>query len=77
MQTRTESLIESALNTAVGLLLSVAVQSVVFPWFGWNPELHQNFAIAGIFTLVSVARNYAMRRFGARWITRAARRAAA
>lgn len=73
IQTRAESLIESMLSTAVGFGVGLVAQIVVFPWFGMDVTFEQNIGIAAIFTGVSVARGYVMRRFGQRWITKAAR----
>jgi len=64
MQTRTESLIENAVNVLSGLLLSAfVVQPLVFPIFDVNLAVSQNVTIAVIFTIVSIARGYIWRRY--------------
>ena len=62
MQTRTMSMIEAALNTASGFLLSVLTTAIVFPMFGFPVTVGQNVSIVGIFTAVSVVRSYVWRR---------------
>jgi hypothetical protein len=44
------------------LWVAVATQLLVFPWFGLPARLVENLAIGGIFTVVSMARSYALRR---------------
>ena len=61
-QTRLMSLIEAIANVAVGYGVAVATQLVVFPWFGLPARITDALAIGGIFTLVSLARSYALRR---------------
>ena len=63
MQTRTQSLIESAINVAIGYSVALAAQIVVFPMFGINIKMSDNLLIGAIFTAVSIARSYAVRRF--------------
>jgi hypothetical protein len=67
MQTRRMSLIEAAANVAVGYLIAVATQLLVFPLFGLGVGLGQNLTIGAIFTTVSLARSYALRRLFERW----------
>jgi len=61
-QSRRMSLIESCANVAVGYLVALAAQLVVFPALGIAVSLGQNLLIGLIFTGVSIARSYAMRR---------------
>jgi hypothetical protein len=56
------SFIEAVTNTAVGYLLAVAVQLVAFPLFGLEVGLSENLAIAVLFTAVSIARSFTLRR---------------
>jgi hypothetical protein len=62
-QSRRMSLAESLSNIAIGYVVAVSAQSVVFPWFGINTPLRDNLAIGGIFTAISMVRSYALRRF--------------
>ena len=61
-QSRRVSLVEAITNVAVGYVLAVITQIVVFPWFGIHPSLGENFAIGSIFTGISLLRSYTLRR---------------
>jgi len=61
-QSRRLSLVEAITNVAVGYVLAVLTQIVVFPWFGIHPSLGENLAIGSIFTGISLLRSYALRR---------------
>lgn len=63
-QTRIESLLEACVNTFIGFWLSFMVwQWIVAPLMGIPVTIASNLIITGIFTAVSVARGYVMRRF--------------
>ena len=62
MQTRLMSLIESVANIVVGYGVAVITQLLVFPLFGLAASLSDNLVIGLIFTIVSLARSYALRR---------------
>lgn len=66
-QSRRMSLIEAVTNVAVGYVLAVTTQIVVFPWFGLHPSLGENLALGGIFVCISLLRSYALRRLFERW----------
>lgn len=68
-QSRKASLLEAATNVAVGYGLAVATQVVVFPLFGIHISLQADLAIGLIFTVVSLARSYALRRIFERFIS--------
>ena len=61
-QSRRLSLIEAVTNVAVGYVLAVITQIVVFPWFGIHPSLGENLALGLVFTVMSLVRGYALRR---------------
>lgn len=63
MQSKTESLIESLLNTATGFLLSLVLVNVVLPLYGFPVKTGQSLEIVTIFTVASVGRSYLWRRF--------------
>lgn len=75
-QTRLGSLIEACINTAIGFVLSIALSLVVYPMFGHAFTLAQNFWITVIFTVASIARSYAVRRWANNRIHMAAQRLA-
>jgi hypothetical protein len=61
-QSRLMSLVEAVANVVVGPILAVATQIVVFPVLGLQASLGQNVRLALIFTGVSLARSYLLRR---------------
>jgi uncharacterized protein (DUF2062 family) len=61
-QSRIMSLVESISNVAVGYGVAVGTQILIFPAFGLNTTLAQNLTLGGVFTIVSLARSYALRR---------------
>jgi len=63
MQTKKQSFIESASNTAVGFLVSYASTFLIFPVMGFNSSGTQNLIITIYFTLVSILRGYVIRRY--------------
>jgi hypothetical protein len=62
MQTRWQSFLESCINVAIGYGVAVAAQMLVFPLFSIHIPLGSNLAIGAIFTVVSIARSYVVRR---------------
>ena len=62
-QTRLESLIESAMNIAIGYVVALASQLAIFPLFDIHIPLSSNLAIGAWFTLISLARSYIIRRW--------------
>ncbi|KQZ92779.1 hypothetical protein ASD64_19220 [Mesorhizobium sp. Root157] len=62
-QSRTMSLVESLTNVAVGYGIAVFAQILVFPLFGLSTTLAENMAMGAIFTVVSIARSFTLRRF--------------
>jgi hypothetical protein len=61
-QSRTMSLVESLTNVAIGYGIAVITQIVVFPLFGLTTTLSENMAMGAIFTVVSIARSFTLRR---------------
>jgi hypothetical protein len=61
-QSRTMSLVETLTNVAVGYGIVVIAQILVFPLFGLLTTLGENMAMGAIFTVVSIARSYCLRR---------------
>lgn len=62
-QTRLGSLIEACINTAIGFFGSIALSLIVYPMFGHTFTIAQNIGITVIFTVWSVLRGYAIRRW--------------
>lgn len=66
MQTKKHSLIESLVHTATGLVIGVLGQMFIFPVFGVQVTLTENFLIASFFTVLGVLKGYLIRR----WFTK-------
>lgn len=62
-QTRKQSAIESVVNVAIGWLISLGVTAVVLPAFGHKVTMEENVYMTSIFTIVSLVRSYAVRRY--------------
>ena len=62
-QSHLMSLLEAMTNVVVGLLVAVTTQIMVFPILGLHASLGQNLKLALVFTGVSIARSYVLRRF--------------
>jgi hypothetical protein len=56
------SLAEASANALVGYGVAVLTQMAVFPLFGLSATISQNLAIGAIFTGISLARSYLLRR---------------
>jgi uncharacterized membrane protein len=61
-QRRWTSLVESVVNCVVGIIVAIIGQILVFPFFGLHVSLADTSLIALIFTGISIARSYALRR---------------
>lgn len=61
-QSRLMSLVEAVANVIVGYGVAVVTQIVIFPIFGLHTTLVQNLKMGAVFTLVSIARSYVLRR---------------
>ncbi len=61
-QSRFMSLVEAIANVAIGYGVAVVTQILIFPVFGLHTTLVQNLKMGGIFTIVSLARSFALRR---------------
>ena len=62
-QTRLGSLIEAGINVLIGFVINMAANFVILPLVGFEITLAQNLFIGVLYTLVSVARSYIVRRW--------------
>lgn len=69
MQTKTESLIEAALNIGSGFVLSIIVWQILAGYYGIPMPISRNVEITSVFTVVSLTRSYVWRRIG-NWYSR-------
>lgn len=61
-QTKKKSLIETTLQTLIGLGTSIALQVVLYPFMGIPVSFSQNLIITAVFFVVSIIRGYVVRR---------------
>ena len=62
-QTRLGSLIEAFMNVLIGFSINFCANLVILPLFGYTPSLMDNFQIGLLYTVVSIARSYTIRRW--------------
>ena len=62
MQSKKMSILETCASTAIGYAVAILTQVLVFPLFGLTVSLSQSMAIGAVFTVVSIARGYCVRR---------------
>ena len=62
-QTRLGSFIEAWINVLIGYIINFSANLVILPAFGFHITLTQNLAKGAIFTVISVARSYLIRRY--------------
>lgn len=63
MQSRYQSFIEALLNTLIGYVVALTSQLLIFPLFRIKVSFTENLLIGGYFTLISIVRSYAIRRW--------------
>lgn len=61
-QSKKMSLIESTVNTCVGLITSFIIQLIIYPILGIPVTLSQNVVITAVFFVASIGRGYIIRR---------------
>lgn len=67
-QSRLASLAEAIVNTAIGFIISLCINYIVFPAYDIHVSLWSNIQIVFWFTLASVVRSYYIRRmWNAEW----------
>ena len=69
--------VESLANVAVGYGIAVLTQIAVFPFFGLHVSLADNLVMGAVFTIVSIARSFTLRRVFEEFRVRSERRSAA
>lgn len=75
-QTRLGSLVEVSINIFIGYWINFVANLVILPMFGLNVSIGDNFLIGFIYTFISVARSYVVRRWFEKKIHQAAMRIA-
>lgn len=62
-QTRLGSFIEAWINVAIGFGINFIANLLIFPLFGFHITLGENFVMGILYTAISVARSYTIRRW--------------
>lgn len=76
-QTRMGSLIEACINVLIGYVINFCANLLIMPLIGFQISLGQNLFIGLLYTIISVARSYAIRRWFNAKLHRAAQALAA
>ena len=63
MQSKLDSIKETAVNISIGYTVAFLSQLIVFPLVGVQASYSQNFKIGAYFTVISFIRGYLVRRF--------------
>lgn len=75
-QTRLGSLIEALINVVIGFTINYVANMLIFPLFGFHISPGANFVLGCIYTGISIARSYVIRRWFNARLQAAAQRAA-
>lgn len=62
-QSRLSSFIEAWVNVAIGFGINLTANLIVLPWFGFAVTVTDALGIGVVFTVISVARSYCIRRW--------------
>ena len=61
-QSKTMSVVESMTNIAVGMGISIVAQIIMLAWWDVHLKMSQNVIMTVIFTVISFARSFILRR---------------
>lgn len=75
-QSKLGSFVESLINICIGFFINFSANMLVLPMIGFHISASQNLFIGMIYTVISVIRSYAIRRWFNTRIHRAAQRLA-
>lgn len=62
-QSRKGSLTEAVINVLIGYGINMCANFLIFPLFGWHISLRDNLLMGVIYTAISIARSYCIRRW--------------
>jgi hypothetical protein len=62
-QSKKGSFIEACINVFIGFWINYIANLLIFPLFGMSISLSDNLLLGAIYTFISVARTYAIRRW--------------
>jgi len=75
-QTKLGSLIEASFNVAIGYAINFTANMLILPLIGFNISVAQNLLLGALYTIISVVRSYAVRRWFNKRLHSAAQRMA-
>lgn len=75
-QSRLGSFYEACINIVIGFTINYFANLLIFPLFGFQISYSANFVMGAIYTVISLVRSYAIRRWFNARIERAAARLA-
>ena len=61
-QTKKQSFIESITQTIIGMIVSLCIQLIIYPFLDIKVSLNQNIFITLVFFVASIIRGYIVRR---------------
>ena len=62
-QSKILSFLEAFANTIIGYVINIAVQFIIYPFYGATFTISQNIQIGLIFMVVSLTRSFIIRRY--------------
>lgn len=62
MQSKLMSAVEAFFSTIIGFGIAMTAQIIIFPYYGIHISMVENIEITGLFTVISIARQYVIRR---------------
>ncbi len=62
-QSKLGSFIEACINVVIGFTINYIANLLIFPLFGMSISLSDNLLLGIIYTLISIARSYIIRRW--------------
>lgn len=71
-QSRLGSFVESMVNILIGFIINLIANFLILPLIGFHITLSQNLYIGFLYTIISVIRSYAIRRWFNSYIHNAA-----
>lgn len=63
MQSKLGSLLEALVNVLIGFSINYIANLLIFPLFGMEISLSDNLLLGAIYTAISIARSYVVRRW--------------
>jgi hypothetical protein len=63
MQSKMSSLYEAVINVLIGFWINYFANLIILPLFGLHITLTENFVLGLLYTVISIARTYVIRRW--------------